>query len=153
MGAAKGCDPVKLEDEITNWLVSYLGSDSTLTGMLQGDIAPDVSWGTNRSPYVRVDRLDGEPKVVIGLHRVWADTTYHVRGVIHWQGGGQPDRTDVDAIGQRIDELLHDHEEQTATIHVHSFEEESEPMPSVVDANGDLWLQSGGIYRIRASAV
>jgi hypothetical protein len=144
---------MKLEDEITSWLLSYLSSDSELSSLVNGEIAPDATWGTNRSPYVRIDRLDGEPKVVIGLHRIWTDSLYHVRGVVHWQGGGQPDRAEVNAIGARIDALLHDHEETTSTIHVHSFEEESEPLPAVTEASGDLWLQSGGLYRIRASAI
>jgi hypothetical protein len=152
VGSETGGDSVKLEDEIHSWLVSYLASDSELTAMLNGEIAPGTKWDTLPSPYVRFDRLEQLPLVVIGLHRIWMDTLYHVRGVFHWRGGGQPDRSEVNAIGARIDALLHDHEETTATIHVHSFEEEGEPNPEVPEG-GDLWLQSGALYRIRASAV
>jgi hypothetical protein len=90
---------------------------------------------------------------VVGLHRVWTDTTYHVRGAYKWDGGGVPDRTEVNAIGSRLDDLLHNHEELTTTIHVHSFREEPEPMPVFIDNDGKLWLQSGGVFRVRASAV
>lgn len=142
-----------LEDEITDWLVDYLAGDSDLTGMLNGDISPGTTWGTNPTPHVRVDRLDGEDLMVVGLHRVWVDTVYHVYGVDKWREGGRPDRTVVNAIGARIDALLHDYEESTSSIHVHSFREEPEPTPEVPQPGGGLYLQSGGIYRIRASAV
>ncbi len=139
------------EDALTDWIVSTLEADATLMGMLNGDVAPEVTWDRNASPFVRVDRLDGEDLMVVGLARVWVDTQYHVRGVFHWSGSGRPDRTDVTAIGERIDALLHDKEAQTATHHIHSFREEPEPNPAVSEPNGELWLQSGGIFRLRAS--
>jgi len=141
------------EDALTEWIVDYLSSDSTLMGMLNGEIAPEVVWDSNASPFVRVDRLDGHDLMVIGLHRVWADTTYHIRGVFHWRGSGRPDRTDVNAIGARLDALLHDHEATTATHQIHSFREEPTPTPAVTEANGELWLQAGGVYRMRVSAL
>jgi hypothetical protein len=145
------------EDLLTDWLISYLEADTTLTAMLNGaegqTVAPEVIWDRLASPFVRIDRLDGDDLMVIGLHRIWSDTTYHVRGVQHWKGSGRPDRTDVNAIGARIDTLLHDHEETTATLEVHSFREEPEPLPAVTEANGELWLQSGGIFRLRARAL
>lgn len=141
------------EDAITEWLVDYLEADTTLMAMLEGQVSPEVIWDTNASPFVRVDRLDGEDLMVIGLHRVWADTTYHVRGVQHWRGSGRPDRTDVNAIGARLDVLLHDSEASTATHTIHGFREEPEPTPAVTEANGELWLQSGGVYRFRCSAL
>ena len=76
-----------------------------------------------------------------------------MRGVLHWRGSGRPDRSEVDAIGARLDALLHDHEAITATHHFHSFREEPEPTPAVTEPNGELWLQSGGVYRVRASAL
>ena len=90
---------------------------------------------------------------MIGLTRVWTDTTYHVRAVEHYQGGDRPDRSTVNAIGERLDELLHDVEVQTATHSIHGFREEPEPIPAVVEPNGDLWLQSGGVYRLRVYAL
>lgn len=140
------------EDAATEWLVATLEADSTLDGLTTGLVAPEVVWGTNASPFIRIDRLDGDDLMVVGLHRVWTDTTYHVYGVEHWRGGGRPDRTDVNAIGARIDELLHDTEQQTATHEFHSFREEAEPNPTVV-VQGDVWLQSGGIYRVRSRSL
>lgn len=140
------------EDALTEWLVDYLSADTTLMAMLNGEIAPEAVWGTNASPFVRVDRLDGNDLSVIGLYRVWVDTTYHIRGVFHWRGSGRPDRTEVNAIGARIDALLHGHEAVTATHRVHGFREEPTPTPATVEG-GDLWLQSGGIYRLRVSAL
>lgn len=145
------------EDALTDWIVSYLEADVTLTGMLNGDslgstVAPEGKWGTTASPFVRIDRLDGNDLIVIGLHRVWVDTTWHIRGVYHWRGTGRPDRLEINAIGARLDELLHNHEASTATHHIHSFREEPTPTPAITEA-GDLWLQSGGIYRMRVSVV
>lgn len=145
------------EDALTDWLVDYLEADTTLMGMLEGDgtnaVAAEAKWGKLASPFVRVDRLDGTDVMVIGLHRIWTDTHYHVRGAYHWRGSGRPDRTEVNAIGARLDTLLHDVEVTTAAHHIHSFREDAEPMPSVPEANGELWLQSGGIYRMRVHAL
>lgn len=141
------------EDALTTWLVDYLEADTALMGMCNGAVAPEVFQDTTASPFVRVDRLSGEDLMVIGLFRVWADTTYHIRGVQHWRGSGRPDRTDVNAIGARLDALLHKHEVATATHQIHSFREEPEPTPAVTEANGELWLQSGGIYRLRVAAL
>ena len=91
--------------------------------------------------------------MVIGLHRVWVDSLYHVRGAFHWNGSGRPDRTEVDAIGQRIDELLHDHEAATSEYRIHSFREDGEPNPAVLEDDNELWLQSGGLYRIRVNPL
>jgi hypothetical protein len=140
------------QDLLQGWLVGYLEADSELMGLVNG-IAPEAVWGTLASPYVRVDYLDGEDLYVVGLSRVWLDSTFHVRAVEHWRGSGQPDRTTVNEIGARLEELLHDHEETTATLSVHSFREEPTPTPAVTEQNGELWLQSGGIYRLRAHAV
>jgi hypothetical protein len=141
------------EDALTSWLVDYLEADTTLMSLCNGAVSPEVVWDSNASPFVRLDRLDGNDLMVIGLFRVWADTTYHIRGVQHWRGSGRPDRTEVNAIGARLDVLLHKHEAITATHQIHSFREEPEPTPAVTEANGELWLQSGGIYRLRVAAL
>ena len=125
------------QDGLTGHLVDYLEADTTLMGMVNA-VAPEAKWGTLASPFVRVDYLDGEDLMVIGLHRVWSNSTWHIRGCLHWRAGGRRDRTDVDAIGARLDELLHDHEETTATMSVHSFREEPTPSPSLVESNGGL---------------
>ena len=141
------------EDALSDWLVSYLEADTALMSMCNGAVAPEVVWDSNASPFVRVDRLDGNDLMVIGLHRVWVDTTWHIRGCQHWRGSGRPDRTDVNAIGARLDVLLHAVTATTATIQVHCFREEAEPLPAVTEASGELWLQSGGVYRLRCSAL
>jgi hypothetical protein len=148
----EGGDVSNPEDLARSYLVSRLEGDSELSGMING-VAPDRVWDTLRSPFVRVDYLDGEDLMVIGLHRIWADTTWHIRGCFHWTGAGQPDRTEVDAIGGRIDALLHAHTNVSATLEMHSFREEPTPIPSEVVNGRDLWLQSGGIYRLRARAL
>ena len=140
------------EDLALTWIVDTLEADTTLTGMTNGDVAPEAIWSTNASPFVRVDRLEAVDLMVIGLHRVWTDCLYHVRGCFHWRGVGRPDRTEVDQIGARIDALLHGTEASTADLWVHSFREEACPDPAVLDG-ADLWLQSGGLYRVRAQAV
>lgn len=141
------------EDVLTDYLVSYLEADSTLMGMLNGKVTYEVRPLDMPSPLVRIDRLDGEDLMVVGLHRVWVDTQWHIRGVEQWRGTGVPDRSNVNPIGARLDDLLHDHEEVTATHHFHSFREEPEPMPVVHEVNGEIWLQSGGLYRVRVTAL
>jgi hypothetical protein len=144
------------EDALVDWLIAYLEGDSTLMSLINPDhIMVGVYEKTEAAPYVRIDHLDGDDLMVIGLHRVWVDTTYHIRGVSHWEGTGQPDRTEVNAIGARLDELLHDQETVTATHSIHSFREEPEPVPTLYEPSmkSPVWLQSGGIYRIRAAVI
>ena len=142
------------EDALTTWLVEYLEANTELMSLLNGGVNIEVRpTSEGASPFVRVDKLDGDDVIVIGGHRVWADMTYHVRGVEHWRGSGHPDRTEVNAIGARLDALLHWHEATTATHSIHGFREEPEPMPMTTEGDGSLWLQSGGVYRIRAAAT
>jgi hypothetical protein len=140
------------EDLALDWLVGRLEADRELMRMVNGGVAPNAIWGTLRSPFVRVDYLDGEDTLVVGLHRVWVDATYHIRAVEQWRGSGRPDRTTVNRIGGRIDQLLHAYEEQTDVLAVHSFREEPSPQPALVE-NNSLWLQSGGIFRVRAQTL
>ena len=140
------------EDAITEYLVEYLEADSELMGMVSG-VWPEVISGTAGGPLVRVDRLDGEDLNAVGLYRVWVDTTYHVRVVQQWRGSGRPDRTEVNAAGARLDTLLHDHEAVSGDYQFHVFREEPTPNPAVVEPGGELWLQSGGVYRVRANAA
>src|SRR5206468_3759520 len=135
-----------------------LGADTTLMAMLEADIQTQVFGEMTKSPFVRVEYLDGADLMTVGLHQVWADTTYHIRGAFHWKGSGVPDRTDVNAIGARLDTLLHGHtattttSDGTATLSLHCFREDPEPNPAVPESDG-VWLQSGGIYRVRAQVV
>jgi len=147
------------EDAVTEYLVNYLSSDSTLMAMLESDIQTQVFSERTRAPFVRVEYLDGADLLTVGTHRVWADTTYHIRGADHWLGQGVPDRSTVNAIGARLDALLHSHSDQaatsdgTGTLTMHSVREDPEPIPATVEPDGTVWLQSGGVYRVRAQVT
>ena len=140
------------EDALQEYIVDYLSADATLMGMCNGEVAPEAIWGTNASPFVRIDRLDGADVLVIGLTRVLVDATYHIRGCEHWRGMGRPDRSSVNAIGARIDVLLHKADGNDGAYRIASWREEPEPNPALVEADGELWLQSGGIYRFQITA-
>jgi hypothetical protein len=132
------------------YLLDYLGADATLIGLLEGGVWTDVIPQSVRFPVVKVVHQDANDLMVVGLHRVWADLTFLVRGIVHWTGSGHPDWTTVRAIGDRLDTLLHDHEAVTSELQVHSFREEA-----FVDETlePDTFLHCGGFYRVRARGV
>lgn len=132
------------------YLVDYLTADTTLQGLVNGVWRKSVPQ-SQAFPVVKIDRLDGDDLMVVGLNRVWADMTFLVRGIVHWQAGGQPDWTDVRTVGDRLDALLHGHEGTGAGVSVHSFREE--PWDDETVESGDLFLHVGGVYRVRAQAV
>jgi hypothetical protein len=133
-----------------NFLLAYLGADSTLTGFLNGGIRLRAVEKRMRAPFVKIDRMDAHDLMVIGLARVWADLTFLVRGVVHWVGSGQPDWTVSGQIADRLDVLLHDHEGNAGGVFYHSFREET--FTDETDEGGNLYLHAGGIYRLRAMA-
>jgi hypothetical protein len=139
------------EDAALAWIVSTLENDAVLSPLIHA-VAPEAVWGTLNSPFVRIDRLEANDLMVIGTIRVWTDCVFHVRGVHHWRSGGPPDRSTVEAIGERIDELLHGIEGGDDTVHLHAFREGSTPDPTLIDGN-KVWLQAGGLYRCRATAL
>lgn len=134
-----------------DYLRAYLEADATLMSLLQSGVWLRSVAQSARFPVVKIDRQDADDLMVVGLHRVWADLSFLVRGVVHWTGGGQPDWADARAIGDRIDTLLHDHEALTSELEVHAFREESWTDESI--EGGDLFLHCGGIFRVRARAV
>lgn len=134
-----------------DWVRGYLEADTTLMSLLQSGVWLRSVAQSARFPVVKIDRQDADDLMVIGLHRVWADLSFLIRAVVHWTGQGQPDWTDARAIGDRLDTLLHDHEETTAELQVHSFREE--PFSDETIEGGDLFLHVGGVYRVRARAV
>ena len=96
--------------------------------------------------------LDRADSMVVGLHRIWADMTLLVRGVMqHADYGMALDYTQIQPIADRIDTLLHDHEEVTASLAVHSFSEESYSDETL--EGGKPYMHAGGIFRLRARAV
>src|SRR5262245_60743748 len=94
-----------------DYLKDYLGTDSTLSGLLLGENkvylrkAPKLA----PTPYVKIDRLDSQDLYVVGLTRVWDDMTFLVRGIVGWDSPEQMEWTDARAIADRLDALLHDH--------------------------------------------
>jgi hypothetical protein len=133
-----------------DYLVALLEADAELMATANA-VTLSVRWARLPSPFVKVDRLSSSDLMVIGLHRIWDDLTFLVRAVHHWEGSGAPDWTTVNDLAHRVDELLHDHEAQTADIEVHSFREES--FTDALVENGELWLHSGGIYRVRCRSL
>lgn len=131
------------------YLVDYLTSDETLMGLVNDVWTRSVPQSAPM-PAVKIDRLAADDLYVIGLTRVWGDLTYLVRVTVE-NTGTPPDWSDVQVIADRIDELLHDHEEVTPTLEVHSFREESFTDETI--EGGKLYLHAGGIYRLRASAA
>lgn len=127
------------------WLLDRLSSDATLQGVVN-TFALRSTRQDAPLPYVKIDRLDSADLFAVGLYRVWDDLAYLVRGIT--QG---PDWTTVRVIGDRIDALLHPAETQTATMHFHSFREESFTDETI--ESGDYYLHVGGIYRVRAGAL
>jgi hypothetical protein len=142
---------VNEEAAAVDYLVTYLGADATLSSLVNGVWTRSVPQSAPM-PAVKIDRLDADDVYVIGLHRVWDDLTFLVRGTAEHQGGSEPqDWSEVRAIGDRIDELLHDHEVLTSELQMHAFREESFTDETI--EGGKLYLHVGGIYRLRASAV
>lgn len=133
-----------------NFLVGYLSGDSTLMGLVNG-VTLRSSWGTLRDPFVKIDRQDAGDLMVVGLARIWADLTFLVRGIVQWRGSGLPDWTTSGQIADRLDQLLHDHEQTATGIAVHSFREETFTDETV--EGGNLYLHAGGIYRLRAMGL
>jgi len=135
-----------------DYLLDYLGSDATLQGLINGVWLRTVPVSAPM-PAVKLDILSREDLMVINLFRVWADLTILVRGTAESKSGfGEAeDWSEVEAIGDQIDTLLHKHEDNTSAIQIHSFREESFSDETVED--GKLYLHSGGIYRVRAKAV
>jgi hypothetical protein len=135
-----------------DYLVSYLGADTALRDMVNGVWTRSIPKSA-AMPAVKIDVLERGDVMAIGLTRVWDDMTFLVRGTAHNPTGyGEPqDWSEVRAIADRIDALLHDHEVETAELQVHSFRDESYTDETI---EGDkLYLHCGGIYRLRAHAV
>lgn len=143
--------PTLINEEVAaqQYLLALLNADATLQGMV-GSVWLRSTPTSARYPVVKIDRQDSEDLMVVGLARVWADLSFLVRGIVHWQGAGAPDWSGVGAIADRLDQLLHDHEGQDGTVQVHSFREESYSDETL---EPDLFLHAGGIYRVRARGV
>jgi len=138
------------EAAVADYIVSYLQADATLMAMINGiwlrSTPTDVA-----TPLVKIDRQDAEDLMVVNLYRVWADLTFLVRAATENQERGQPDWSEVRAIADRLDTLLHKHEQNQTDLQWHSFREE--PFTDETIEDGKLYLHAGGIYRVRAHAL
>lgn len=133
-----------------DYLVDYLTSDATLMDMISG-VWVGVIPTEAPLPAVKIDKLDASDLMAVDLFRVWADLTFLVRGAIENHARGEQDWSELRLIADRLDVLLHKHEETTAELQVHSFREESFTDEELAD--GKLFLHAGGIYRLRAHAL
>src|SRR6266566_5997604 len=142
-----------LNEEIAcqTWLQSYLASDVTLSSLASGVWVHSVPV-RELFPVVKIDRQDSADLYTVGLYRVWDDLLYLIRGADHWTGSGQQDWTDVKAIADRLDVLLHKHSESTGTIQVDCFREQSYVDEQPLSGGGSR-LYCGGMYRIRCHAL
>ena len=138
------------EAAVADYLVDYLEADAELMGMVNGvwlrSTPSDVA-----TPLVKIDRQDAEDLMVVNLYRVWADLTFLVRAAVENTERGQPDWSEVRAIADRLDTLLHKHEANETNLEWHAFREESFTDETI--ESGKLYLHAGGIYRVRAHAV
>ena len=137
---------------LTYLVEDHLGGDTELQGLVNGVFTRAVP-ATASFPVVKIDVLERGDVMVIGLHRVWNDMALLIRGQAAQTSGmgAAADYAEVQTIADRLDALLHDHEEVTSTLAVHSFREESWTDETV--ENSKLFLHCGGIYRLRARAV
>lgn len=135
-----------------DWLKDKLEADGTLMGMLEGGVWFRSVPKEEPTPVIKIDGLDASDLMVVGSNRVWADLTFLVRGV-YQESGEPPDWTTVNGIADRIDTVLHRSagSNGSGTIYVDEvfrvetfIDETTEP---------DLFLHSGGIYRLRARAL
>ena len=138
------------EAAVADSLVAYLEADDELMGMINGvwlrSTPTDVE-----TPLVKIDRQDASDLMVVNLYRVWADLTFLVRAAVENHERDQPDWSEVRAIADRLDELLHKHEANESDLEWHAFREESFTDETV--ESGKLYLHAGGIYRIRCHAL
>jgi hypothetical protein len=137
-----------------DYLVNYLSADTTLMALANGVWTRSVPKSAPM-PAVKIDVMERSDVEAIGLIRVWDDLLFLVRATVKNPTGygEQPDWTDARTIGNRIDVLLHAHEEVTAELQVHSFREETYTDETLEGPDNDLYLHVGGLYRLRAHAV
>lgn len=133
------------------WLQDYLSSDATLSSLVNGVWIRSVPQ-SEPLPVVKIDRQEASDLYTVNLYRVWDDLLYLVRGITHWRGSGQQDWSEAQAIGDRLDVLLHKRQFITTQLDVHSFREESYT-DEQEDPEGGLLFHCGGFYRIRAHAL
>jgi hypothetical protein len=138
------------EAAVQSYLIDYLGTDSTLGGLVNSVWLSSVP-EREPLPVVKIDRQEASDVNAVGLYRVWDSLLFLIRGIVHWQGSGAVDYSEVSAISDRLDALLHAHEASTATLQVAIYREESWTSETI--EGGDTFLHSGGMFRVLAHAI
>ena len=133
-----------------DYLVDYLSADTTLMGMVNGIFMRSVPTSAPM-PVVKLDVVERSDLMVVDLYRVWSDLGILVRAAAENTERDQPDWSEVRAIADRLDALLHKHEATTSELEIHSYREE--PFSDETIEDSKLYLHAGGIYRVRAHAV
>jgi hypothetical protein len=133
------------------YLIDYLGSDSTLSDLGVNSVWLSSVPQSESLPVVKIDRQESGDVMAVGLHRVLNSLAFLIRGIVHWTGSGAIDYSEVNAIGDRLDALLHDHEASTSTLQVAIYREESWTSETI--EGGDTFLHCGGIFRVQAHAL
>lgn len=125
----------------------YLEADTELMGMLNGGIFLRSVPTSAATPIVKIDRLDAEDLMVINGHRVWTRVTYNIRGI-----STGPDWTDVQAIADRLDTILHRQVYLDPTVGLIDIIR-TEPFTDETTETGNYYIHAGGIYEFKAQAV
>jgi hypothetical protein len=129
-----------------NFLLNYLSSDTALNGLING-VTLRTTWGTLRAPFVKIDKQDAADVMVVSTRRVRANLSFLIRGIDHWTGSGLPDWTNVQAVADRLDTLLHGYEGNNGIVHVDIYRTESFT-DETIEGGGGVWLHAGGIYEV-----
>lgn len=130
-------------------LKGALEADATLMGMVNGVSLRSVSTHL-QTPFVKIDRMDASDLTIIGMHRVWSEITYLVRGITTHQE--DPEWSEVAEIADRIENVL-----SAATINGNTATiycvRRLEPFTDETIESGDLFKHAGGIYEMYAQAL
>jgi hypothetical protein len=133
------------------YLIDYLESDATLSDLGVNSVWLSSVPQSESLPVVKIDRQESGDVMAVGLHRVLNSLAFLIRGIVHWTGSGAIDYSEVNAIGDRLDALLHDHEASTSTLQVAIYREEAWTSETI--EGGDTFLHCGGIYRVQAFPI
>jgi hypothetical protein len=143
---------VSINEEVAAQLLlkDMLEADSTLMGMVNGIALRSVHESV-AVPFVKIDRQDASDLMVINMTRVWSNLTYLVRGI-----DAGPYWDDVQAIANRIDQVLHRGNGSNTTVsmygirRIETFTDETVEGPP---ASRKLYVHAGGIYELYAQAL
>lgn len=131
-------------------LKGLLEADATLMGMLNGGVYLRSVPTNVATPIVKIDRQDASDLTVVGMHRVWSELTYLVRGIARYND--DPDWTTVGAIADRIENVLQEATTSSATATIYCVRR-LEPFTDETTEGGNYYLHAGGIYELYSQAL